>query len=182
MAVVYPDDIKAARMSAVKNALGADGKLEIGTTGMATLIATVPLGAGGTVSGAVWTLLSASASDPSADTTARANEARLRSSVNVDVVTGLTVGLTATAAPAWAGSTAYALGDFVTNGANQYKCTTAGTSAASGGPTGTGSGITDGTAAWEYCCVANADIQVNNIDVTLGEAFQIDSATITHAA
>ena len=65
MAVVYPDDIKAARMNAVKNALGADGKLEIGTTGMATLIATVPLGSGGTVSAGVWTILSASASDPS---------------------------------------------------------------------------------------------------------------------
>lgn len=181
MAVVYPDDIKAARMNAVKNALGVDGKLEIGTTGMATLIATVPLGSGGTVSAGVWTILSASASDPSSDVTGRANEARLRSSVNVDVVTGLTVGLTATAAPTWAGSTAYALDEFVTNGTNQYKCTTAGTSAASGGPTGTGSGIIDGTAVWEYCSVANADIQVNNVDVTLGEAFQIDSASITHA-
>lgn len=182
MAVVYPDDIKNARMTAVKDALGVDGKLEIGTTGMVTLIATVPLGSGGTVAGSgVWTLLSSSASDPSSDVTGRANEARLRSSVNVDVVTGLTVGLTATAAPTWAGSTAYSLGDFVTNGANQYKCTTAGTSAASGGPTGTGSGITDGTVVWEYCSVANADIQVNNVDVTLGEAFQIDSASITHA-
>ena len=180
--IIYPDDIKAARMSAVKKALGVGGKLEIGTTGMSTLIATVLLGSGGTVAGAgVWTLLSSSASDPSADVTGRANEARLRSSVNVDVVTGLTVGLTATAAPAWAGSTAYALGDFVTNGANQYKCTTLGISAVSGGPTGTGSGITDGTAVWEYCSVAGADIQVNNVDVTLGEAFQINSAIITHA-
>ena len=93
MAVVYPDDIKTARMNAVKNALGADGKLEIGTTGMATLIATVPLGSGGTVLAGVWTILSASASDPSSGVTGRANEARLRSSVNVDVVTaGLTVG------------------------------------------------------------------------------------------
>lgn len=53
MAVVYPDDIKAARMNAVKSALGVDGKLEIGTTGMATLIATIPLGSGGTVSAGV---------------------------------------------------------------------------------------------------------------------------------
>lgn len=45
--IIYPDDIKAARMSAVKNALGVDGKLEIGTTGMSTLIATVLLGSGG---------------------------------------------------------------------------------------------------------------------------------------
>lgn len=51
MAVVYPDDIKAARMTAVKDALGVDGKLEIGTTGTATLIATDPLGSGGSVAG-----------------------------------------------------------------------------------------------------------------------------------
>ena len=50
--ITYPDDIKAARMNAVKNALGVDGKLEIGTTGMSTLIATVLLGSGGTVAGA----------------------------------------------------------------------------------------------------------------------------------
>jgi hypothetical protein len=31
-----------------------------------------------------------------------------------------------------------------------YRCTTAGTSASSGGPTGTGTSITDGTAVWEY--------------------------------
>lgn len=179
--IIYPDDIKAARMNAVKNALGVDGKLEIGTTGMSTLIATVLLGSGGTVTGAgIWTILASSASDPSAEVTGRSNEARLRSSVNVDVVTGLTVGLTATAAPAWAGSALYALGDFVTNGDTQYKCTTAGLSAVSGGPTGTGSGITDGTAVWEYCSVAGADIQVNNVDVTMGEAFQINSAIITH--
>jgi hypothetical protein len=34
---------------------------------------------------------------------------------------------------------------------NLYRCTTAGTSASSGGgPTGTGSSITDGTAVWTY--------------------------------
>lgn len=182
MAVTYPLNVKTSRMTAVKTALGTDGKLEIGTTGLATLVATVPLGAGGTVTNGVWTLLSASASDSSADVTARISEARLCSSVNADVVTGLSVGLSSSAAPAWAGTTAYVLGDFVTNGANQYKCTTAGTSAASGGPTGQGTGITDGTVVWDYCAIANADIQVNNVDVTLGEAVQIDSATITHAA
>jgi len=54
------------------------------------------------------------------------------------------------ASPAWTGSTAFALNDRVVNGGNGYQCITAGTSAASGGPTGTGSEITDGTAAWKY--------------------------------
>jgi len=54
-------------------------------------------------------------------------------------------------ATAWAGSTAYDVGYYVTNDTNHlYICTTAGTSAASGGPTGTGSGITDGDAEWDY--------------------------------
>jgi hypothetical protein len=182
MPIIYPDNVKSARMTAVKTALGTDGKLEVGSTGMTVLIAEVPLGTGGTVSSAgVWTLVASAVSDPAANATARASEARLRSSVNEDVVTGLTVGLKSAAAPAWAGTTAYSLGAFVTNGANQYKCITAGTSAASGGPTGQGATITDGTVTWEYCSVANADIQVSNVDVTLGEAFQIDSASITHA-
>lgn len=51
---------------------------------------------------------------------------------------------------AWASSTAYTLGTRRYNGSNVYAVATAGTSAASGGPTGTGSGITDGTVVWNY--------------------------------
>ncbi|MDR3571053.1 MAG: tail fiber domain-containing protein [Candidatus Pacebacteria bacterium] len=50
----------------------------------------------------------------------------------------------------WATSTAYALNAIVDWGGNTYKCTTAGTSASSGGPTGTGSSISDGTVVWAY--------------------------------
>lgn len=182
MPIIYPDNIKVARMTAVKTALGVDGKLEVGTTGMTEIISEVPLGAGGSIStDAIWTIISATASDPAANVSARASEARLRSAVNEDVITGLTVGLKASAAPAWAGTTAYLLGDFVTNGIHQYKCTVAGTSAASGGPTGQGGTITDGTVTWEYCAIANADIQVSNVDATLGEAFELTIAQITHA-
>src|SRR5690606_12195516 len=49
----------------------------------------------------------------------------------------------------WLPNTAYVVGQVVTNGPGIYQCTTAGTSAASGGPTGTGSGITDGTVVWQ---------------------------------
>lgn len=55
---------------------------------------------------------------------------------------------TIAAASAWSGGT-YGLGDRVTNGGNVYQTTTAGTSVS--GPSGTGSGITDGgTAVWIY--------------------------------
>jgi lysophospholipase L1-like esterase len=51
---------------------------------------------------------------------------------------------------AWAGSTSVSQYAARTNGGRLYECTTAGTTASSGGPTGTGSGITDGTAVWRY--------------------------------
>lgn len=55
---------------------------------------------------------------------------------------------------AWGSTTLYAPFDFVTNGGNLYVCTTGGTSAGSGGPTGTSSSsITDGTVSWSYCTV-----------------------------
>lgn len=53
-----------------------------------------------------------------------------------------------TLAPAWQPNTAYSLNAVVTNGGTGYKATTAGTSAASGGPSGQATSITDGTAVW----------------------------------
>ena len=53
-------------------------------------------------------------------------------------------------AEAWAISTAYEVGQLRLNGSNVYVCRTAGTSAGSGGPTGTGTGIADGTVVWDY--------------------------------
>jgi hypothetical protein len=50
----------------------------------------------------------------------------------------------------WAASTAYDLREYVTNGGNLYECTVAGTSAGSGGPTGTNTAITDGTVTWTW--------------------------------
>jgi hypothetical protein len=57
----------------------------------------------------------------------------------------------------WAPTTSYAaapgpinIAQRVTNGGNIYLCTQSGTSAGSGGPTGTGSGILDGSVKWDY--------------------------------
>lgn len=56
-----------------------------------------------------------------------------------------------TAAAAWAANTLHSAGDVRKNdGGKLYRCTKTGTSAASGGPTGTGAGISDNTCVWDY--------------------------------
>lgn len=59
---------------------------------------------------------------------------------------------------AWASATAYAVGDLRTNGGNIYQCSIAGTSAGSGGPTGTDEAIVDGTVTWRYIAGGSAAV------------------------
>ncbi len=63
---------------------------------------------------------------------------------------------TIAAATAWAGTTAYTLGQRRTNGGNIYEVTIAGTSAGSGGPTGTGSAIVDSGVTWRFVIAGTA--------------------------
>ena len=100
MAVTYSTAVKTARMTAVRDQIdagGAAGKLEICSAAYASILATIPLGysgaSTGTVSGLVLTLAGFPRSDTSADNTGTAAVARIRTSANVDVITGLTVGL-----------------------------------------------------------------------------------------
>ena len=51
---------------------------------------------------------------------------------------------------AWTANTAFILNATRVNGGNWYMVTAAGTSAASGGPSGTGTAITDGGVTWTY--------------------------------
>jgi hypothetical protein len=62
---------------------------------MASVLATIPLGTAGSVTSGVWTILASPASDTSADNTGTAAAARIRTSGDTDIVTGLTVGLSA---------------------------------------------------------------------------------------
>jgi hypothetical protein len=101
MTVIYSTAVKTARMTAVRDAIdagGAAGRLEICTTAYASVLATITLGysgaSTGTVSGDVLTLAGFPRSDTAADATGTAAIARIRTSAGVDVVTGLTVGLT----------------------------------------------------------------------------------------
>ena len=50
----------------------------------------------------------------------------------------------------WTGKTTYLPGQIVVNGANAYVVAIGGVSAASGGPTGGGNGIVDGTVTWNF--------------------------------
>ena len=62
----------------------------------------------------------------------------------------------ASAAVAWTPSTTYTPEQIVTNGANAYRCVGGGISAASGGPTGTGTTILDGGVTWTFFDPAGA--------------------------
>lgn len=97
MSVTYPTAVKNARLDAVDTAIGATGVLEIGTAGMATILATIALGnpAAAAASGGILTFSGFPRSDTSADATGTAAAARIRTATGgTDIVTGLTVGTT----------------------------------------------------------------------------------------
>jgi hypothetical protein len=62
----------------------------------------------------------------------------------------VTINGDSTAIATWGATTAYPKNKVIKNGSNFYVCTTAGTSAGAGGPTGTTLSITDGTCVWRY--------------------------------
>lgn len=96
MAVIYTTAVKNARLSAVVTEIGTTGKIEIGTTGMASILAVINLGnPAGTVASGVLTFSGFPRSDTSADNTGIAAAARIRKGDNTDIVTGLTVGTSA---------------------------------------------------------------------------------------
>jgi hypothetical protein len=94
MAVTYTTAVKNARLDAVITAIGATGVLEIGTTSMASVLATITLNStAGTSASGVLTFSGFPKSDTSADNTGTAAAARIRTaSGGTDIVTGLTVG------------------------------------------------------------------------------------------
>lgn len=96
MAVTYTAAVKNARLAAVVTEIGTAGKIEIGTAGMASILAVIDLGnPAGTVSGGILTFSGFPRSDTSADNSGVAAAARIRKGDNTDVVTGLTVGTSA---------------------------------------------------------------------------------------
>jgi len=79
-------------------------------------------------------------------------------------------------ANAWAVSTAYVVGDRVSAGGNLYTCTTAGTSNGAGsGPTGTGTGITDGSVVWDFVSTTGATVAVWTASTAYTVGQKVDS-------
>lgn len=112
--------------------------------------------------------------DASADATGFAGHFRLYDSA------GTTCHLQGLCGQNWSASTAFSLNQQVINDSGKcYKCTTAGTSAASGGPTGTGTGITDGSAVWSYIGVA--DMTLDNDNLAAGQQFTVTGFTLSDA-
>ena len=106
MAVTYSTAAKNARLTAVVGEIDgaaaspANGRLEIGTAGMASILATITLALPcGTVAGGVLTFSGTPLSDASADNGGTAAAARIRDAAGTDVVTGLTVGTAASPSP-----------------------------------------------------------------------------------
>ena len=82
-------------------------------------------------------------------------------------------------APDWAASTAYVVGDQVKNDSGKiYTCDTAGTSAGSGGPTGTGSDITDNSARWDYTSTETASTYLTGTSNSNYDVLTVQDTTI----
>lgn len=100
MGVTYTTAVKNARLDAVTTAAGATAVLEIGTAGMASVLATFALTnpiAPGAASGVLTLDFSPAISDTSADNSGTAAAARIKTSaVGTDIITGLTVGTSGT--------------------------------------------------------------------------------------
>ncbi|MEI7503587.1 MAG: hypothetical protein WCJ61_09920, partial [Paludibacter sp.] len=104
-------------------------------------------------------------------------------STGTGYTTAPTITIAAPVTPSWTSKT-YAVNNTVTNdGVKVYICTTAGASAASGGPTGTGTGITDGAAKWNYigasASTATATATYNGINSLTVDALSI-SGTVNY--
>lgn len=184
--MTYETDIKTARMVVVRDALNG-GIAEILNEG-GTVLWTVALNpSSGTVVGDTLTLAGFPKSAVALAASSWENVAktmRLRRNGGQNVKTGLEVGLTPAAAPVWVGATAYSeAGATRTNGANIYRVVTPGMSAPSGGPSGIGSSIVDGTVTWAWVCRANAPVQVSSLQWNIGDTITVQAGpTLQHAA
>jgi parallel beta-helix repeat protein len=80
----------------------------------------------------------------------------------------------------WEPNDIYTFDDVVSNGLNVYICTQQGVSASSGGPTGTGTGIADGTVLWNYAGTV-ASYGGGRISIQGNKVNYIDGTQVTYA-
>ena len=180
MATQFSVAVRNASLDVVETTVGASPTLEVrtgappanaGTADSGTLLASMALPAD-------WMAAAASGSkalagtwqDASADASGRASHFRIKQ--------GATCHIQGLLSEAWQGSKVYAIGDQVNNSGNLYRASAAGTSAASGGPTGTGASIADGTVTWAFVQVG-ADITLDNCSVNAGQQVSVTSYNLT---
>lgn len=80
----------------------------------------------------------------------------------------------------WQPNDIYTVDDVVSNGTNVYSCVQKGVSAGSGGPTGTGTNIADGTALWNYAGTV-ANYGGGRISIQGNKVNYIDGTQVTYA-
>lgn len=174
--------VRNARLDAVETTIGTAPVLRIlsgaipatcATAQSGTLLAspTVPSDWMGAASAGAKSGSSLPWADSSADATGEAGYYRI---LNTAASTCHAQGLVS---QAWAASTAFPLNRQVHNGGNVYQCTTAGTSAGSGGPTGTGTGISDGSCAWAY--LGTQEMTIQNGSIATGQPVSVTSFALT---
>ncbi len=117
MAVTYNTTLTNQRLTLVVNAIDAGagpGILYIGTTGMASILATIILTKPcGVVASRVITFSALPRTDVAADASGTAAEARIEDSAGTIIVSGLTVGLAASSPDIIINSTTITIGDIV---------------------------------------------------------------------
>lgn len=177
--------VRDARLDVIESTIGASARLKIrsgtkpancGTADAGTVLADITLPAD-------WMAAASSGSkaksgtwqDASADATGYGGHWRLYAS------DGTTCHAQGPCGQAWAQSTVYSIGQRIISGSgNVYNCVTGGTSLGTGtGPTGTGTNISDGTAAWDYVESAVGAMELNNDYLTSGQQFTVNTFTLS---
>lgn len=185
MALNLSTTVRNARLDTVESTIGTSARLKIrsgtkpaacATADAGTVLADLTLpsdwmagASGGTkAKSGTW-------QDASADATGYAGHWRLYAS------DGTTCHAQGPTGQTWAAATAYSIGHRVINDSKVYVCVTNGTSAGSGGPTGTGTNITDNTAAWDYVEDSVGVMELNNTSLASGQQFTVNTFTLTEA-
>lgn len=181
----YATDIKVARQTVVRDALNS-GSIELANAANTALFSAALEAVAGTVAGEGLLTLAgfpkSGAAVAASTYLAPCTKGRLKRQNGNLVKDNLGVCLSAAAAPAWAPTTVYAVDAKVTHNGNQYRATVGGSSAASGGPSGTGASIVDGGVTWAFLCAANQPIEVSALVWGVGDTVSIQAnPTLLHA-
>lgn len=185
MTLQCSDTVRNARLDAFESAQGTSTRLMIrtgtkpatcATANAGTVLAdlTLPSDWMASASGGV-KAKSGTWQDGSADASGYAGHWRMYAS------DGTTCHAQGPCGQVWVASTAYSIGHRVINSSKIYVCVTNGTSNSSGGPTTTGTNISDGTAAWDYVEDSVGVMELNNDLLASGQVFTVNSFSLTEA-